>query len=102
MILPVKVHSVEEVQEFSQIASILLVNVGTLSSEWLQSMKKAVAAYNEQGKLWVLDPVAAGGTQYRTKVRLRISTLLPIARVLIQLPNLMLQSSLRIVQTASY
>ena len=63
-----QVHSIDEVEEFSQKADVLLVNVGTLSKEWLESMKKAVAAYKQQGKQWILDPVAAGATQFRTKV----------------------------------
>ena len=32
-------------------------------------MMKAVKAFNAEGKPWVLDPVAAGGTKYRTEVR---------------------------------
>ena len=55
-------------EEFSERASILYINVGTLSKDWLEAMKLAAKAYNRQGKPWVLDPVAAGGTNYRTKV----------------------------------
>ena len=63
-----QVHSIEEVEEFSKIASILYINVGTLSKDWVEAMKLAAAAYTRQGKLWVLDPVAAGATEHRTKV----------------------------------
>jgi hydroxyethylthiazole kinase len=40
---PAMVHAVEEVEEFQAIANGLLINMGTLSSQWVQSMKVAAA-----------------------------------------------------------
>ena len=63
-----QVHSKEEVEDFLKIASALLVNVGTLSPAWVESMQLAASAANELGKPWVLDPVGAGATPFRTQV----------------------------------
>ena len=51
------------------IASALLVNVGTLTDDWVASMKLAAAQAVHLGKPWVLDPVGCGATPYRTTVR---------------------------------
>lgn len=93
-----QVHSPDEVESFVPIASGLLINVGTLSSEWVSGMKLAInkvwaagyptnficvtsvpvwaltcprtcAKANSLGMPWVLDPVGAGATPYRTKVK---------------------------------
>jgi hydroxyethylthiazole kinase-like sugar kinase family protein len=61
-------HAKEEVEDFLKIASALVVNVGTLSADWVESMRLAAAAANKLGKPWVLDPVGAGATPFRTKV----------------------------------
>ena len=50
-----------------KIASALLVNVGTLSPDWTEGMHLAAKAANALGKPWVLDPVGAGATPFRTK-----------------------------------
>ncbi len=63
-----QVHSIEEVEAFQQVATGLLVNVGTLTPEWVASMQLAAKTANSLGKPWVLDPVAAGATEFRTKV----------------------------------
>ena len=61
-------HSVDEVEAFQKVAAGLLVNVGTLSPEWVTSMKLAARSANEAGHLWVLDPVGAGATRARIQV----------------------------------
>ena len=64
-----QVHCAEEAADFQKVASALLVNVGTLSPDWVAGMVAAVSAANELKKPWVLDPVAAGATRFRTEVR---------------------------------
>lgn len=64
---PAMVHAADEVEEFAGLASALVVNIGTLSSDWVASMKLAVTAANRRGLPWVLDPVAAGATAFRTE-----------------------------------
>lgn len=65
---PAMVHAAEEVEEFVGLASALVINVGTLSASWVESMHLAVAAAVRSGTPWVLDPVGAGATRYRTTV----------------------------------
>jgi hydroxyethylthiazole kinase len=63
---PAMVHANEEVEEFVALSSALVVNIGTLSPAWVAAMDRAVAVANARGIPWVLDPVGAGATSYRT------------------------------------
>jgi hydroxyethylthiazole kinase len=65
---PAMVHAQEEVEEFVGISSALVINIGTLSPPWVKAMVKAADRAVELGRLWVLDPVGAGATSYRTAV----------------------------------
>jgi hydroxyethylthiazole kinase len=62
---PAMVHSAEESGEFAAIASALTVNIGTISPDFLVVMKQAARSAGENGKPWVLDPVAHFATSYR-------------------------------------
>jgi hydroxyethylthiazole kinase len=64
---PAMVHANEEVEEFVAISSALVVNIGTLSPAWVSAMEKAIETSVTRGVPWVLDPVGAGATTYRTK-----------------------------------
>jgi hydroxyethylthiazole kinase len=65
---PAMIHAEEEVEEFVGIAGALVVNIGTLSAPWVRAMERAADHAVELGKPWVLDPVGAGATAYRTGV----------------------------------
>jgi hydroxyethylthiazole kinase len=65
--LPVMAHAVQEVEEMARAASALVLNIGTLSDEWVDSMLRAGRAANGAGVPVVLDPVGAGATAYRTE-----------------------------------
>ena len=65
---PAMVHSVEEVEEFAGLAASLVINIGTLSPAWVAAMKLAADSAAARPIPWVLDPVAAGATAYRTGV----------------------------------
>ncbi len=65
---PAMVHAGEEVEDFVAISQALVVNIGTLSPPWVRAMERAVERAGELGKPWVLDPVGAGATPYRTLV----------------------------------
>ena len=65
--LPVTAHAVQEVEEMARAASALVLNIGTLSDEWVDSMLRAGRAANGAGVPVVLDPVGAGATAYRTE-----------------------------------
>ncbi|PDT27101.1 hydroxyethylthiazole kinase [Rhizobium sp. L9] len=62
---PAMVHAAEEASEFAGIANALTINIGTLSTQWLEGMQGAAKAANAAGKLWVLDPVAHYATGFR-------------------------------------
>jgi hydroxyethylthiazole kinase len=64
--LPVMAHAIEEVEEMVGLAGALVLNIGTLSSHWIESMLLAGRAANDRGIPIVLDPVGAGATRYRT------------------------------------
>ncbi len=64
---PVMAHAAEEMEDFVKIDSSLVVNIGTLSSHWIESMKSAVKYAAEHKKPVVLDPVGAGATAFRTE-----------------------------------
>jgi hydroxyethylthiazole kinase len=70
--LPVMAHAREEVAEMASVASALVLNIGTLSSAWVDAMVAAGRAANAAGVPVVLDPVGAGATGYRTETARRI------------------------------
>jgi hydroxyethylthiazole kinase len=70
--LPVMAHAREEVAEMANLASALVINIGTLSSHWIEAMLVAGRAASARGTPVVLDPVGAGATRYRTETAKRI------------------------------
>lgn len=70
--LPVMAHAREEVEEMTSAASALVLNIGTLTPAWVESMLAAGRCANERGIPVVLDPVGAGATRLRTTSALRI------------------------------
>ena len=62
---PVMAHSSEEVEEMAGIASALVLNIGTLTSRFVASMKRAAKVANEKGIPVVLDVCGAGATTLR-------------------------------------
>jgi hydroxyethylthiazole kinase len=70
--LPVMAHAREEVEEMVRIAGALVLNIGTLSPQWVEAMLAAGRAANGAGVPVVLDPVGAGATTYRTETAKRI------------------------------
>ena len=70
--LPVMAHAPEEVEEMVALAGALVLNIGTLSSYWIEAMLAAGWAANQRGVPVVLDPVGAGATAYRTDTARRI------------------------------
>lgn len=71
---PAMVHAREEVAEFVALSSALVVNIGTLSTPWIEGMILAAEAAGRHGKPWVLDPVGAGATKLRNEA---VKSLLP-------------------------
>ncbi len=64
---PVMAHAAEEVEDMVDIASALVINIGTLSGHWVEAMLKAAGRAKARGIPIVYDPVGAGATPYRTR-----------------------------------
>lgn len=62
---PVMAHAHEEVVEMASIAQAVVLNIGTLSPYWIESMHKVLSVQNGQSTPIILDPVGAGATAYR-------------------------------------
>lgn len=76
---PVMAHALEELPDMVKLANALVVNIGTLSSGWVESMRTAVTlAANYQIPV-ILDPVGAGATRYRTQCAQVLLQTAPIA-----------------------
>lgn len=64
--LPVMAHAIEESAEMISIASALVLNIGTLTPQLIESMISAGKAANQKGIPIVLDAVGVGATKLRT------------------------------------
>lgn len=69
---PVMAHAEEEVEEMVGLAGALVLNIGTLSRDWVPAMILAGRTARARGKPVVLDPVGAGATRFRTETARRI------------------------------
>lgn len=76
---PAMVDNPEEAPDFAQVAQGVLVNLGTPYRETAEAMRAAVHAANRHGTPWVLDPVAAGGLAWRTRIALELLATTPPA-----------------------
>jgi hydroxyethylthiazole kinase len=63
--LPVMAHAKEEAGDMAKIASALVLNIGTLTTDIIESMKIAGKAANNKGIPIVLDAVGVGATKLR-------------------------------------
>ncbi len=90
---PAMVHAIEEVEAFVGFADALVINIGTLSTPWIDSMARA-AEFAQAGAVpWVLDPVGVGATRFRdetcamllesrpTAIRGNASEIMALARI---------------------
>src|SRR5439155_24920828 len=70
--LPVMAQAGGEVEGMVALAGALVLNIGTLSPPWIESMLAAGRAASSRGTPVVLDPVGAGATRFRTETARRI------------------------------
>jgi hydroxyethylthiazole kinase len=64
---PVMAHAIGEVEEMVSHAGALVLNIGTLTEEWVAAMIAAGRKATEKKIPIVLDPVGAGATRLRTE-----------------------------------
>lgn len=70
---PAMLHCLREIPDFTPRCDAVCINVGTLSEEWLPSMRAAASA----GRPWVLDPVAVTASGFRMEACLELLALRP-------------------------
>jgi len=63
---PVMAHAPNEVEEMVSFAGALVLNIGTLTDDWIASMIKAGKKASKLKTPIILDPVGAGATTLRT------------------------------------
>jgi len=64
---PVMAHALEEIKDIVAISSSLVLNMGTLSEKWVESMVVAAIKANETKTPFVFDPVGVGASKFRTE-----------------------------------
>jgi len=69
---PVMADAVEEVEDMVNIASTLVINIGTLNSRTVEAMLLAGKKANKNGIPVILDPVGVGATPFRKEVALKL------------------------------
>jgi hydroxyethylthiazole kinase len=69
---PVMAHAPEEVTDMTGLASSLVLNIGTLTTELVESMLAAVRAANQFAIPVVLDVCGAGSTAFRDQMCFRL------------------------------
>jgi len=69
---PVMAHAAEEVAEMVAFAGALVLNIGTLSTSWVDAMLTAGRKANELDIPIILDPVGSGATRLRTESARRL------------------------------
>ena len=69
---PIMAHALEELEEIVSLANSVVINIGTLSQAWVESMVAAAQLAKAKRKPLVLDPVGAGATKFRTQTAKQI------------------------------
>ncbi len=63
---PVMAHAQNEVEDMVSLAGALVLNIGTLTDDWVAAMILAGKKASAQGTPIILDPVGSGATALRT------------------------------------
>ncbi len=69
---PVMAHAKEEVAQMTRLASALVLNIGTLTPEFVEAMLVAAQAANSRNIPVVLDACGAGATALRDEASLKL------------------------------
>ncbi len=69
---PVMTDEAADVKDMTPAADAVVLNIGTLSARTVESMELAAGIARSKGIPFVLDPVGAGATGYRTEVAGRL------------------------------
>ncbi|MCG8533385.1 MAG: hydroxyethylthiazole kinase [Desulfovibrionales bacterium] len=69
---PIMAHAKEELEELINLANCLVLNIGTLSSSWIESMHLGASIAAANYKPIILDPVGAGASAFRTNTAISL------------------------------
>ncbi len=69
---PVMAHAVDEVADMAALAGALVLNIGTLSTPWIDAMLRAGEVARARRIPIIVDPVGSGATPFRTATALRL------------------------------
>lgn len=69
---PIMANAPEEAEEITSIASSLVINIGTLTTEQIETMKKSAKQAVSMNKPFVLDPVGVGISKIRNETPIDI------------------------------
>jgi hydroxyethylthiazole kinase len=64
--LPVMSKAEEEIEDLLNLASAIVINLGTLNQEFIKLCQQACQMANDLNKPIILDPVGAGASHFRT------------------------------------
>jgi hydroxyethylthiazole kinase len=70
---PVMAYAKQEVADMAKIASVLVLNIGTLTEDVVEAMLLAGKSANEHNVPVIFDPVGVGATTYRTETARKIA-----------------------------
>jgi hydroxyethylthiazole kinase len=65
--LPIMAYEKEEMVDISNVADVLVLNLGTPTADLVESMLLAGRNAKEKGKKIILDPVGAGASEFRDR-----------------------------------
>lgn len=65
---PIMSAAPEEAGELAALSGALVVNMGTLTADWVAGAHAAIDGAERVGKPWILDPVGVGATVFRREV----------------------------------
>jgi hydroxyethylthiazole kinase len=69
---PIMSAAPEEAGDLAAISGALVVNMGTLTRDWVEGALAATAGANRAGVPWVLDPVGVGASAFRNETAARL------------------------------
>ncbi|WP_113675127.1 hydroxyethylthiazole kinase [Vallitalea guaymasensis] len=65
---PIMAEAIEEIEEITSMSNCLVINIGTVTSIKVQSIKKAIQVANDNNIPVILDPVGVAATSYRKEI----------------------------------
>ncbi len=69
---PIMAHAKPELAEITALANALVINIGTLDPNWIESIEIAQQTAHQHSLPIVFDPVGAGASSYRTQAAIDI------------------------------